>query len=277
MELNEENEKSKSSFLFKLREMLNETENKEYIKWDYSGKFFIIYCKNKNTFADNILSKYFNHNNYDTFHRQLNKYNFHTKANSKKDEIHFVHDKFYKGINDQEIKEIKPKKNKLIRIKNKNKKLKKVNSDKVREEENGFENIENLDEHTKKQKIEEIITNLNNPNKIIFNFLLDETKKTNEKLKIQDNLINNLNSQINNYEEQLKILNNKLNNTLNNTNYNNNNLMQPKSDSINIGSCFDPTIGHLNENSDSKNQFFMLNGGTNSSTSSKYYNFKIIE
>ena len=31
MELNEENEKSKSSFLFKLREMLNETENKEYI------------------------------------------------------------------------------------------------------------------------------------------------------------------------------------------------------------------------------------------------------
>ena len=268
MELNEENEKSKSSFLFKLREMLNETGNEEYIKWDDSGKFFIIYCKNKNTFAENILSKYFNHNNYDTFHRQLNYYNFHTKANSKKDEIHFVHDKFYKGINDQEIKEIKPKKNKLIRIKNKNKKLK--------IEENGFENIGSLNEHTKKQKIEEIITNLNNPNKIIFNFLLDETKKTNEKLKIQDNLINNLNSQINNYEEQLKILNNKLNNTLNNTNYNNNNLMQPKSDAINIGSCFDPTIGHLNENSDSKNLFCMLNGGTNSSTSSKY-NFKIIE
>ena len=262
MELNEENEKSKSSFLFKLREMLNENENKEYIKWDDSGKFFIIYCKNKNTFAENIHSKYFNHNNYDTFHRQLNKYNFHTKANSKKDEIHFVHDKFYKEITDKEIQEIKPKKNKLIRIKNKNKKLK--------IEENGFENIGNLDEHTKKQKIEEIITNLNNPNKMIFNFLLDETKKTNEKLKIQDNLINNLNSQINKYEEQLKILNNKLNNTLNNTNYNNNNLIQPKSDTINIGYCFDPTNGNLNENSDPKNLFCMLNGGTNSSTSSKY-------
>ena len=46
MELNEENEKQKSSFLLKLRTILNEPGNEEYIKWSEDGKFFILYCKN---------------------------------------------------------------------------------------------------------------------------------------------------------------------------------------------------------------------------------------
>ena len=115
MELNEENEKQKSSFLLKLRTILNEPGNEEYIKWSEDGKFFILYCKNINTFADNILPQYFKHRNFNSFHRQLNLYNFRTIPNDNQNEIHFMHDKFKKWITDEEIKKIK-----------KNKKIKKI-------------------------------------------------------------------------------------------------------------------------------------------------------
>jgi len=85
--------------------------------------------------------------------------------------------------------------------------------------ENEFENIENLDGDTKIQKIEEIIQKSNNPNKMIFNFLLGKIKETNEKLKKQDILIKNLYAQNNNYVEQLQLFDTelkKLNNTINN-------------------------------------------------------------
>ena len=118
MELNEENEKQKSSFLLKLRSILNEPENEEYIKWSKDGKFFILYCKNINTFADNILPQYFKHRNFNSFHRQLNLYNFRIIPNDNQNEIHFMHDKFKKWITDEEIKKIKKNK-KIKKIKNK--------------------------------------------------------------------------------------------------------------------------------------------------------------
>ena len=133
MELNEENEKPKSSFLLKLRAILNEPNNSQYIKWSKDGKFFIINCENLNAFADNILPKHYKHHNYNSFHRQLNSYNFRTIPNENKDEIHFMNDKFNKWITDEEIKEIKEiklikrKTKKLKKIKNKFKKLEKVN------------------------------------------------------------------------------------------------------------------------------------------------------
>ena len=108
MELNEENEKQKSSFLLKLRTILNEPKNEEYIKWSKDGKFFILDCKNINAFADNILPQYFKHRNFNSFHRQLNLYNFRIIPNDNQDEIHFIHAKFKKGISDDEIKNIKP-------------------------------------------------------------------------------------------------------------------------------------------------------------------------
>ena len=88
-------------------------ENAEYIKWSEDGKFFIIYRKNLNAFENNILSKYFNHRNYNSFHRQLNLYNFRIIQNKNKDEIHFMNEKFSFWKTYEEIKEIKPiKKNK---------------------------------------------------------------------------------------------------------------------------------------------------------------------
>lgn len=108
MAINEENKNSKSSFLIKLREILNDPDNSEYIKWSENG--FIIYSQNINGFANNILPKYFKHNLFSTFQKQLNLYNFHIVQNEKKDQKHFWHDKFKPGITNNEIKLIKKKK-----------------------------------------------------------------------------------------------------------------------------------------------------------------------
>jgi len=263
MELNEENEKQKSSFLLKLRSILNEPENEEYIKWSKDGKFFILYCKNINTFADNILPQYFKHRNFNSFHRQLNLYNFRTIPNDNQDEIHFIHAKFKKGITDDEIKNIKPIKKKPIKrtknlkkIKNKNKN-KKLNS--VQVEENEYENIDNLDEDTKIQKIKENIQKLNNPYKMIFNFLLEKIKSQGfliEKLKNQYYLFNELSARNTSYEGQNEIINN-------------NNLIQPNFDCFNEENDFGPDFNIQNEMCDPKYQIYTICEGANSSTGNK--------
>jgi len=252
MELNEENEKQKSSFLLKLRTILNEPENEEYIKWSKDGKFFIINCENLNAFADNILPQYFKHRNFNSFHRQLNLYNFRTIPNDNQDEIHFIHDKFKKGITDEEIKTIKKNK-KIKKIKKNNKKL---NS--VQVEENEYENIDNLDEDTKIQKIKENIQKLNNPHKMIFNFLIEKLKNQEyliEKFKNEDYLFNELSVNNTNYEGQNEIINN-------------NNLFQQN----NQGKDSGPNFNNQNGMNDPKYRIYILNGGTNISTGNKNNN-----
>ena len=258
MELNEENEKQKSSFLLKLRTILNEPENEEYIKWSKDGKFFIINCENLNAFADNILPQYFKHRNFNSFHRQLNLYNFRTIPNDNQNEIHFIHDKFKKGITDEEIKTIKKNK-KIKKIKKKNKKLNLV-QEKV--EENEYENIDNLDEDTKIQKIKENIQKLNNPYKMIFNFLFEKIKSQGlliDKLKNhkkQYYLFNELSAKNTSYEGQIEIINN-------------NNLIQPNFDCFNEENDFGPDFNIQNEMCDPKYQIYTICEGANSSTGNK--------
>ena len=217
MELNEENEKPKSSFLLKLRTILNKPENEKYIKWSKDGTFFILYCKNLNAFAENILPQHFKHHNFNSFHRQLNLYNFRGIPNDNQDEIHFIHDKFKKGIKNEEIKNIKPIKRQIKpkRIKpiKKIKKKKKLNSFQEKVEKNEYENINNLDEDTKMQKIKENIQKLNDPYKMIFNFLIEKVKNQDyliEKLTNQYYLINELSANNTSYEIQNEIINNNL-------------------------------------------------------------------
>ena len=253
MELNEENEKQKSSFLLKLRTILNEPENEEYIKWSKDGKFFIINCENLNAFADNILPQYFKHRNYNSFHRQLNLYNFRIIPNDNQNEIHFIHAKFKKGITDEEIKTIKKNK-KIKKIKKNNKKL---NSFQEKVEENEYENIDNLDEDTKIQKIEENIQKLNNPHKMIFNFLIEKLKNQDyliEKFKNEDYLFNELSVNNTNYQGQNEIINN--------------NLIQQN----NQGNDSGPNFYNQNEMNDPKYRIYILNGGTSSSTGNKNNN-----
>ncbi|PVZ99859.1 hypothetical protein BB558_004120, partial [Smittium angustum] len=64
-----------TGFLNKLYSLVDEPSTDEYIRWTEGGDSFIV---NKHEdFAREILPKYFKHNNFSSFVRQLNMYKFH--------------------------------------------------------------------------------------------------------------------------------------------------------------------------------------------------------
>ena len=95
-----------SNFLLKLYQIIENDEYKNIINWSEDGKFFIIF--NPNDFSQIILPTYFKHNNYSSFIRQLNMYNFHKKRSRQNMHI-FYNENFIKNRKDL-IKEIKRKK-----------------------------------------------------------------------------------------------------------------------------------------------------------------------
>ena len=108
-----------SNFLLKLYQILENNEYKDIIHWGENGQFFLV--KNVHDFTENILPKYFKHNNYSSFIRQLNMYGFHKKKSSQNEHI-FIHPNFIKGQKDL-IKSIKRKSKKeknIISNNNKN-------------------------------------------------------------------------------------------------------------------------------------------------------------
>jgi len=74
---------SQRQFVGKLVEILNDITNSNLISWNQAGTSFIV--KDSETFSQIILPKYFKTNNFNSFVRQLNMYNFHKvkNANSK--------------------------------------------------------------------------------------------------------------------------------------------------------------------------------------------------
>ncbi|KAI0780561.1 hypothetical protein BD413DRAFT_462499 [Trametes elegans] len=61
-------------FLLKLYEIINDPTNEELIKWSESGDSFYIYHQER--FAKEVLGKWFKHQNFSSFVRQLNLYGF---------------------------------------------------------------------------------------------------------------------------------------------------------------------------------------------------------
>ena len=92
-------------FLLKLYEILENKDYKDIIHWSEDGKYFIV--QNLHDFTEKILPKYYKHNNFSSFIRQLNMYDFHKKKSSQNEHI-FHHNNFIKDRKDL-IKTIKRK------------------------------------------------------------------------------------------------------------------------------------------------------------------------
>ena len=92
-------------FLLKLYEILENDDYKDIIHWSEDGKYFIV--KNLHDFTEKILPKYYKHNNFSSFIRQLNMYDFHKKKSNQNEHI-FHHNNFIKDRKDL-IKTIKRK------------------------------------------------------------------------------------------------------------------------------------------------------------------------
>ena len=85
------------NFLLKLYQILENESYKDIIHWAEDGKYFII--SNLHDFTEKILPKYYKHNNYSSFIRQLNMYDFHKKKSGNNEHV-FHHQNFIKGRKD---------------------------------------------------------------------------------------------------------------------------------------------------------------------------------
>lgn len=67
--------KTRPAFVVKLWSMVNDPANHEYIRWNEDGKTFQVF--HREDFMKLVLPKYFKHNNFASFVRQLNMYGWH--------------------------------------------------------------------------------------------------------------------------------------------------------------------------------------------------------
>ena len=173
--------KSEPSFLVKLFNILNETQYKSYIKWGSDGQSVII--SDSNGLTKKVLPKYYNHNNFASFVRQLNMYNFHkVRSNQKNGEEKYAHNEFNKSKTLKEIQSIHRKMRKEKKKYSKNISDKKMNV-KINNNSNDLEDnfalgdIDEQDEKTKFSNFENLLKNgelSNFSNQKIISFLLEK-------------------------------------------------------------------------------------------------------
>ena len=214
------------NFLLKLHQILENEQYKDIICWGEDGSYFVV--KNLHDFTENILPKYYKHNNYSSFIRQLNMYDFHKRKSSPNEHI-FEHKNF-----------IKDKKELLKLIKRKTKKDNNINYNNNTNFNNMVVHYSNYTPYITNKllpaKETDFIQNIpnqsanyinNKENKIIYNNGNNNRKSS---FSIDDNL--SLNNSIHSIYQYKKtpllpmattIDTNNINNNFNNINFNNNN------------------------------------------------------
>ena len=213
--------KTEPSFLVKLFNILNESQYKSYIRWGPDGQSVVI--SDSNGLTKKVLPKFYNHNNYASFVRQLNMYNFHkVRSNQKNGEEKYIHNEFKKSKTLKEIQSIHRKmrkdKKKYTPNKTKNKSDKKLDEN-INNNSNDLEDnfalgdVDQLDENTKFSNYENLLKNgelSSFSNEKIIAFLFEKLKESMENQKQVEAEINELIKQNNNLLQQLQICNNKL-------------------------------------------------------------------
>ena len=101
-------ESKQDKFLLKLYEILSKEEYSKIIHWSQNGSYIVI--TNIHLLAKKILPIYFNHQNYSSFVRQLNMYNFHKiRTDPDKQEQYFINESLNKNKTLNEIQNFKRK------------------------------------------------------------------------------------------------------------------------------------------------------------------------
>ena len=208
-------------FLLKLYEILNKEEYNKIIHWSKNGSYIII--TNIHSLTKKILPTYFNHQNFSSFVRQLNMYNFHKiRTNPNKNEQYFIHESFNKSKTLKEIKSFKRKTKKdetnmkCLFFEDEDSKIKYTVLEKKKEENKLSENIDLIENDDKKlETFENIIKNgninLDIQNKMLL-FLLNKSKENIDKQNEFKEKLKELNEQKYNYNTKIQEWNNEIEN-----------------------------------------------------------------
>ena len=208
-------------FLLKLYEILNKEEYNKIIHWSKNGSYIVI--TNIIALTNFVLPTYFNHQNYSSFVRQLNMYNFHKiRTNPNKKEQYFIHEIFNKSKTLKEIKSFKRKAKKdesmkYLFFEDEDSKIKYTILEKKKaEKKKCYENIDSIENDEKKiEAFENIIKDGNFDfgiqNKMLL-FLLNKSKENAQKQKEYKERIKELNEQKYNYSSKVQKWNNEMEN-----------------------------------------------------------------
>ena len=222
------------NFLLKLYQILENESYKDIIHWTEDGKYFVI--SNLHDFTEQILPKYYKHNNYSSFIRQLNMYDFHKKKSGQNEHV-FHHQNFIRNRKDllklikrKSKKENIPMNNNNIFFNNQNNYLQLYNTNKYN---NNFIdkkiNIGNIEKHplsidedvNLSNSVHSLFSQNKNPNIFLPQGSISSTNNNmineNYNKKLNDELLNNNykmeNTQIN-PNQNIKITKNNLQNLL---------------------------------------------------------------
>ena len=213
-------ELKQDKFLLKLYEILSKDEYSKIIHWSQNGSYIII--TNIDALSKKILPIYFNHQNYSSFVRQLNMYNFHKiRTEQAVQEQYFINESLNKFKTFEEVKNFKRKeknRQKCLFFKDEDSKIKYTILPNKKEEnfqnkeenldlkENDEKNIDNFQEIISSGKLNKDIKD-----KIMI-FLLNKSKANHEKDKEILNKLNEIKEKKDEVNEQINNINNEIEN-----------------------------------------------------------------